>query len=683
MRIPAFIYQRHEGRIKVFGVRLLSGVFTLVAFFLLALGIWEIAPYCVQDPLPLLLERPSARLYTDIQGRPLYAHSGYDAQWRFDLTLQEISPDAIRAMLIAEDANFYSHNGVDTLAVLRALWQNVTSFSIVSGASTISMQVASLAMGRDRSLWGKFLQAARARKMERLHSKEEILTAYLNHTPYGGKITGLEAAARYYFNTSAKELTFAETTLLCGIPQRPNALRLDRHFAAARERQRRLLKMMVRRSFLTPEEATLLFEEAGLRCRDYTQPASFQRLARCDENYHAIKAGYPIRLDWQQTALSLLRQQQQRLPFVNDGACVVLDRKAPEAPILYIGTLDFSNPKDGQVDAARAKRSAGSVLKPFFYAAAIQGGQLSPSTLLLDAPLRYKDYAPTNYDATYHGWVSTEKALADSLNTPVIRLLHDLGEERVQTTFEALRLPLGQQAGLTFALGTGGTSLLQLVKAYHALSEVFSPETEVLIAHMLRRPLPHTDLDVAWKTGTANNNTDAWCVGWTPDYVVGIWLGNKDGQRSDALVGIEAAAPLVGDIFNLLYTQQRPPFWQEPSATTTLCKKTGLRAAPTCEARFAGFVHPTIPLLQCRCSQMATPSVPLILSPLAATYRGERVTLPLLATHTQTQWFLDGRPIASTLLTLTPGVYKLQAISPEKTETLSFTIISDKEPRAK
>ncbi|MDO4528373.1 MAG: transglycosylase domain-containing protein, partial [bacterium] len=591
------------------------------AFFLFIFGAWIIAPYCVEDPLPRLLSRKPACIYTDIHGVPIYAHSGYDAQWRFDVSLDEVSKDTIQVMLIAEDADFYKHNGVDYTAVLRAFWQNITSASIVSGASTISMQVASLSTGRERSLWGKFLQAARARKMERLHSKEEILTAYLNHTPYGGKITGIEAAARYYFNTSAKDLTFAETTLLCGIPQRPNALRLDRHFEAARKRQQRLLHMMVRKDILSRDEAISIYEHAGVRCRDYSQPASFQRIAKCDENYHAIKANYPIRIDWQQHVLHLLRQQRNHLPHVNDAACVVLDRNAPDRPIIYIGTLDFSNPKDGQVDAARAIRSAGSILKPFFYATAIQGGSLAPNTLLLDAPIRYKDYAPTNYDGTYQGWVSAQTALADSLNTPVIRLFHSIGEEHITETFKALKLPLGERPGLTFALGTGGTTLLDIVNAYHSIGDVFSPETETLIAMMLRRHLPHTPLDVAWKTGTANNNTDAWCVGWTPDYVVGVWFGNKDGHRSDALVGVEIAAPMVGEVFNLLYTHHHPPFWTEPSTITQLCKKTGLRAAPHCKERFNGFTHPSIPLLQCQCHLPSSPSTPLILSPLAATYR--------------------------------------------------------------
>lgn len=645
-------------------------------FIGLGLCAWCIAPYCVEDPLPTLLKRSPATLYTDANGHLLYAHSGYDAQWRFDVPLERISPDAIRATLIAEDADFYKHAGVDYGALARAFWQNLTSGKIISGASTISMQVASLAIGRKRSIWSKFLQAARARKMERLHPKEEILAAYLNHAPYGGKITGIEAAARYYFNATARDLTFAEATLLCGLPQRPNAFRLDRHFEAARIRQQRLLKMMVRRNFLTEAQAKEIFETAGLRCRDYSRPADFQRVAKPDENLHALKAGYPIHTEWQKHTLMRLRQQQARLANVNDGACVILDRNAPEKPIVYIGTLHFDSPEAGQVDAARAQRSAGSVLKPFFYAAAIHGGLITADTQLLDAPLRYADYAPENYDGTYRGWVSARDALADSLNTPVIRLLNTLGEERVTALFQSLQLPLGKQPGLTFALGTGGVTLLQLVSAYHHLPDILSPDTETLVAHMLRRPLPHTELDVAWKTGTANNNTDAWCVGWTPDYVVGVWFGNKSGRRSEALVGVDAAAPIVGDLFNLLYAQRTPPFWNEPSAQQTLCKTTGLRASTQCTERINGFVHPTTPLQLCNCTLKPTVDTPLILSPLSATYRGNALSLPLVSSLPNTRWFLDGHPVEPPLLHLTPGAYTLRAISGTKVESCKLTVIS-------
>jgi penicillin-binding protein 1C len=226
------------------------------------------------------------------------------------------------------------------------------------------------------------------------------------------------------------------------------------------------------------------------------------------------------------------------------------------------------------------------------------------------------------------------------------------------------------------ALGTGGASLLEVTNAYHRLPEVFSPETEILLASMLRRPLPHTSLDVAWKTGTSNHHTDAWCVGWTPEFVVGVWFGNKSGERSEALVGVELAAPVVGDLFNLLYIGRPHPFWDEPSSTQMLCEATGLRAAPHCQKRKSGFVHPRYPLLQCTCWKTPHPTTPLILSPLSATYCGNPVSLPLISTHTNVVWYLNGARISTPQLLLTPGVYTLQAIAGERVEKVNLFVKS-------
>ncbi len=572
---------RHLPRLRRLGARLLALAGSGALLFALA---WSLAPRFVADPLPVLEARAPARWVYDRNGKRLAAFRGDDYAWRFPVPLSAISPEVLRATLIAEDANFYRHRGVDYGAALRALWQNVTSLRIVSGASTLSMQVAGLATGRRRSLWGKFLQAARARKMEQLHTKAEILAAYLNHAPYGGQYIGIEAAAQAYFNTSAATLTFGEATLLCGLPQRPNALRPDRHPQAARQRQRRLLDMMVRRGELTQAQADEAYASAILRFRDPPTRPHFERLSQPNENRHALLAGHPIDGELQADALALLRRHLARLPGVTDGACVILRAGSPD-PVVYLGTLHFASPAAGQVDAAIARRQAGSTLKPFFFAEAIEGGLLVPATRLLDAPIRYGTYAPGNYDGTFLGTLSAAEALARSLNTPVIRLLAELGETRCLRLLDKLHLAPAQESGLALALGTGGVSLLSLTRAYHALPTHFSPETAELIAHMLRRPLPGTALDIAWKTGTANNNTDAWCVGWTPEWTVGVWFGNKRGGRAAALVGIEAAAPAVGELFTRLYAGHPPPLWPNTCPLAPLCPESGLTPGPGCCAR--------------------------------------------------------------------------------------------------
>ena len=646
--------------------RLRWALLTGALLFLLAAVAWWVAPCFVEDPLPQLLARRPARVVEDCTGQPIAAFRGEADAWCFPVPLAAISPEAIRATLIAEDANFYRHGGVDYGAVLRALWQNATSFRTVSGASTLSMQVVTLSVGRERSLRGKLMQALRARKMERLHTKKEILEAYLNHAPYGGKYEGIEAAAQAYFGISAAELTFAEATLLCGLPQRPNTFRPDRHPEAARQRQRRLLDMMVRRGCLSAEEADAAFRSAPLRLRDFSRPPFFQRLAQPDENRHAILAGYPIDAHLQAVALQLLRKQGEALPGVNDGACVILRRAAPDplAPCCYIGTLDFSAPRDGQVDAAAALRSAGSTLKPFFFAEAMDGGLLVPATRLLDAPLRVGDYAPVNYVGDYVGACSARYALASSLNTPVVRLLNELGEARCVACLTRLGLPPARRSGLSLALGTGGASLLALTRAYAQLDRFFTVGTACLVADMLRRPLPRCSLDVAWKTGTANNNTDAWCIGWTPDYTIGVWFGNKSGARAPALVGASAAAPVVGELFTHLYRGQPPPHWEAPIASAPLCRESGLTPTEACRGTFLASVHPTIPLRRCtRCTPGCAPAEPLrILEPHSSIYRGAAVRLPLQANRSGVRWLCDGTPLAPDAreVTLTPGLHTLR-----------------------
>ncbi len=638
-------------------------LWSALALTIVGAGAWMVTPWCVADPLTLLEARAPAKIYTDRTGVPLYAQRGWDYQWRFPVELDAIHPEVLQATLAAEDAGFYEHAGVDYGAALRALWQNVTSGRIVSGASTISMQVASLAMGRERSLWAKFLQAARARKMERSHTKEEILAAYLNHLPFGGKIYGIEAAARMYFGLSAKDLTFAETTFLCGIPQRPNTFRPDRHPERTRQRQRRLLKMMVRRDLLTEAEAEACFQSAGVRLRDFTQPADFQRIARPNENLHALLAGYPIAAPLQATVLKVLRKQVKQLEGVRDGACVVLRKGEVEA---YIGTLDFDRPHTGQVDAAKASRSAGSILKPFIFAEAIEGGVLVPETKVLDAPVRYGDYAPTNYETElYLGVVSASEALAKSLNTPVIRLLEELGDQRLCERFTRLGLPPAKEGGLTLALGTGGATLLDLVRAYERLERDFSPGTAALIAKMLRQPLPNCSLDVAWKTGTANNNTDAWCVAWTPEVVVGVWFGNKEGTPSEDLVGVTAAAPVVGEILTHLYRYETPPHWEEVTTTAELCAQSGLAKAVHCTGTFSGLVHPTVPLKRCdRCTPSSSTELQ-ILSPIPRTYYGTEVTFNLETNQEKVRWLHNGTMLGEiTTITLPQGQHTLLAIPP-------------------
>jgi len=649
--------------------------------------VWGVAPCFVDDPMIVLARQTPCRVWTDRNSHVLWNERTYDARWCFPVPLDRISPHVVRVILAAEDASFYSHSGVDYNAVCRALWQNLSSARRISGASTISMQLAGMALPPGRhDLKRKFLQAALARKMERRHAKEEILTEYLNRIPFGGKICGVEAAARYYFGLPAAQLNLAEATFLCGLPQKPNYLRPDRHPARAKERQRIVLKLLTRRGKLTAEEAQRILRQEPLRLRDFRYRSTFEGAADPGELRHvfaaAKKGGTRTTIDRELhfRVLALLRAQQQRLKGVSSGAALLVDNGTGEV-LVYIGTLDFSAKPDGEVDVVRAVRSAGSSLKPFIYAEAVSGGLLVNSTVIPDAPLRYGNYAPGNYDGRFRGKVTAGFALSHSLNTPAVRLVAKLGETRVCETFRRAglagnRFGRKQSPGLSLALGTEGYTLWDITRAYAMLASggvpvelsltpgaggkkagrrCFSEAVCLMISTMLReRPFGYGGLDVAWKTGTSNNNCDGWCFAYTPDYTLGVWFGNKDGRRAAVLSGASAALPAACEIFELLYRGKTPPRWPDKTKILELrelCAESGLTPGVFCPRRSRQTAIPGLPLAACASCAPAPRRKLRILSPAPKQYRAapgkNTVRLELRADRQNVLWFLNNRPIGA------------------------------------
>lgn len=667
---------------------------------------WIIAPYFVEDPLPKIYQRTPVRIWCDRNGVPLYYERTWQYEWRFDITLDDIPKDVISFMINTEDERFYHHHGIDYIAITRALFQNLFSGRIVSGASTISMQIAAMNYGAGkRSISQKLIQAVKARKMEMLHSKREILEAYFNNLPYGGSLYGLEAAARYYFGMTSKDLTIVEASVLCGLPQAPNRFRPDRHPDLAKLRQSRVLDSQVREGLLSREEADRIFYHERLPYRDFSFPAEFESLGQLRELgfiidteqpfAHGDEARKTLTIDSLLTERihKMLKRKVSELSDVRDGAALLIDAKSGDI-LAYVGTLDFDSPNGGQVDSVKAIRSAGSVLKPFIYYEALCAGRIVGDSVLLDAPVRYAGYQPKNYDGAYRGRVSASDALANSYNTPVIRLLAHLGEERISKSFYSHGLVVDGQVktnGLSLALGTAGYRLFDIVYGYKNLvPEINNDRNDAarsMIAEMLRsNPLFGTSHPIAWKTGTSNNNCDAWCVGYTTDYVLGVWFGNKDGKRSKSLIGLEAAAPVVGEIFQMLYLRKRPPFWREMdfySERATLCKDTGLLASSNCKEKFVGRVLKGIPLNPCAGCNTLSGTV-TILSPAPKTYQrlegSDTVTLTLIASDKNVVWFVDGVPLkqGTRAYDFPHGNHKLSAVplDPNKSSTeVSITVL--------
>ncbi len=653
------------------------------ALLLLVPLIWLAAPALIADPMLELARMTPVRCYFDRTGKVFKFEPTYDYEWRFPVRLDAISPAARQVMLGAEDARFYQHGGVDYPALARAAYQNLFSRRIVSGASTITMQLASLVQppGRRRTLAGKIEQMLMARKLEWRYPKDRILEEYLNRIPFGGKIYGIEAAARYYFGTSAAELDLAQSSLLCGLPQRPNAYRPDRYLERARRRQQLVLQLLARHRVLSEAEAERIFREVRLPFRDFRSPPPFEIPENRQLVHYAAaaleEAGRDqFRIDCAVDAgliakvAAVLTRRAAQLSGVADAAAVVLDSRTGEV-LVSLGTLDPGRPGDGEVDVTRARRSAGSVLKPFLYAAAIDGGLITADTVLLDAPLRFGSYAPGNYDGTFRGRVSAREALAESYNTPAIRLLARLGEKRVLGLFDSLGLGLpepGREAGLSLALGTAGYRLLDLAAASRALAaggeyrpptflagrktpvrRVFSPGAAAMVSAMLRsRRLPGCDAEIAWKTGTSNNHCDAWCFAFNSDYTVGVWFGNKSGKPSEALVGVLAAAPAAGEIFTLLGSARAFSPWPSAAAeleTVELCAGSGLTPGVACPRRQKLPVLRQVPLRRCEECGREAAARPVIFSPAPKSYladRGGKVKLPVALSPGGFDLFADG-----------------------------------------
>lgn len=674
---------------------------------------WIAAPFFVADPMPSVLARTPARTWCDRNGVPLYCERTWMHEWRFDVPLSEISTNALAIMIATEDARFYRHHGIDYRAILRAFFQNAASLRIISGASTISMQTAAMDYhsGR-RSLLQKFIQAAKARKMERLHTKSEILEAYFNNLPFGGNIYGIEAASSFYFGMHARDLGLDEAAMLCGLPQRPNRLRPDRHPEAALRRRDLVLEGLVRRGVISAEEAAEVMARRP-RFRDFSIPAPFEQIGAAREWSFVIPPHGPMRHGNPQevrlqidAALTrdisaMLKRRAEAAHGVRDAAAIVIDIQSGDV-IAHVGTLDFDSPFGGQVDAASAIRSAGSTIKPFIYAEAIGGGMLVADSPVEDAPIRFADYRPENFGGGFAGRITAAQALSRSLNTPAVRLLARLGLDRISARLDAAGLSSpGQSAtnGLSLALGTAGYRLDRLTAAYATLAPKSrdgngdaaqmdaADGVRAMIGEMLRSlPLPGTSLQVAWKTGTSNNNCDAWCFAYTPDFAVGVWFGNKDGTRSDSLVGAEIAAPAAGEIFERLYARRPPPSWPFPpdyQRKASLCASSGLIATPSCPGTIEGMVLEKTPLALCE-SCGRTSGTPSIASPAPVLYRladgAKSIKLDLDAGGAAVSWFVDGSmlPEETKSASFGAGHHRVTAIpldSPAPSAQVEFSVL--------
>jgi penicillin-binding protein 1C len=527
---------------------------------------------------PLGRDLEASHVVLDREGRLLRAYTTSDGRWRLPATAKDVDPRFLKLLFAYEDKRFREHHGVDAFALTRAALQFATSGHIVSGGSTITMQVARLLEPRHhRSLSAKMRQIARALELERALSKQQILALYLTLAPYGGNLEGIRAASLAYFGKEPRHLSLAEAALLVALPQSPELRRPDRFPDTARAARDRVLDRAAAAG-VVPRDEIARAESAAVpharRLLPVLAPHAADQVAASepDRRIHRLTIDAAL----QKSLQELTRERAHALGPQISVAILVVDNESGEVRARVASADYFDERRAGQVDMTQALRSPGSTLKPFIYGLGFEDGLLHPETLIDDKPVRYGSYTPENFDLTFQGTVTVRRALQMSLNVPAIAVLGQVGVSRLSArltqTGAALVLPKGEAPGLAMGLGGVGIKLWDLVMLYAGLARLGSAlplnEREGVAAAN-----PHRLLDsvaawyvgniligapppdnappgrIAFKTGTSYGYRDAWAIGFDGRMTIGIWVGRPDGAPVPGLVGRAAAAPILFDAF--------------------------------------------------------------------------------------------------------------------------------------
>lgn len=565
-------------------LRRLARILLAILPAVFALGVLLLVIIDAASPFPIeRLERaPKSPVVIDRNGRILFARTAADDQWRMPATLDRVAPSAIEATIAAEDSRYYAHPGVDLIAIARAVGQNLRERRIVSGASTITMQVCDMMEKSERSWSAKCIEAFRAVQLERIRSKDQILEYYLTEAPYGGNIRGIETAARHYFGRPASLLTLAESALLAGIPQSPERYRPDRFPQVARDRRNVVLQYMFDQGFINHDEMKAALTEP-VRLYDDRSQGRLSHVAMAALARRPGGGTTTIDSALQDAMESIVHRHEMRLPAQAHVAVAVIDVES--AGILaWIGSSDFNRPRDGQNDGVLAWRSPGSALKPFVYAAAFEAQRLAPDSIVPDVSMDRAGWSPENFDGTQHEEVTVADALRRSLNVPALLTAERIGIDRCAGVMQSVgvRFRDGAVARARLSLATGGAEvrLLDLTNAYATLARggerqsprlfaddvservrVLNESTcralDAILSSHARRPIGFEGAAVdqqpwfVWKTGTSSARRDAWAVGHNRKLAIGVWVGRFDGVSDPQFVGRIAAEPILAEIFAL------------------------------------------------------------------------------------------------------------------------------------
>ena len=585
----------------------LAGILLLPAF----LGMVLFGVFNAIYPLDL----PKINVSTTVvasHGEVLRQFSDDKGVFRHWTTLDAVSPAYLEALIAYEDRYFYQHPGVNPLSTLRALTQWIRHQSIISGSSTLTMQVARLLYPHERTISGKIEQMFRALQLELKLSKDEILTLYINLAPMGGNIEGVSSASERYFSKKASELTLAESALFVALPQRPSIYRPDRDLQSAREARDKVLTRL--RDFSVIDERTYL--EATKDPINYTPsetahyaPLLAEKLKRENPDSHLIQT--TIDYELQRTVEAFLLKESEKFAPRVSSAILIIHNQTHEIKT-YIGSVDlFDRSRAGFIDMVTSIRSPGSTLKPFAYGLALDYGIVHEASLLTDVPRSFNGYEPQNFDRKFRGRVPMSRALQHSLNVPVVQVFQHLTPHFFLKSLRdaGIRLHVGTPT-LSLILGGVGTSLEEQVRLFSSLGTngqvypltvlmkdedtsdqassqsqnagkaLLSPEANWIITKILRGVNPPKRLNtrgIAWKTGTSYGYRDAWAIGTSPDWTVGVWIGRPDGVPNVGMLAGDISAPMLFDIFSLLPKDQHHFIKPEEVEQAEICWPSGRR----------------------------------------------------------------------------------------------------------
>jgi penicillin-binding protein 1C len=552
---------------------------SLAAFLALAWGGLEWADRAFPPPAAFTI--PVSTEIVDRDGNLLRAFATPDGRWRLATNLDEVDPQFLKMLIAYEDKRFWDHDGVDVLALLRAAGQFAEHGRIVSGGSTLSMQLARLMEPRQsRSFGAKALQILRAIQIERRLSKRQILERYLTLAPYGGNLEGVRAASLAYFGKEPKRLTLSEAALLVALPQLPERRRPDRNVELAHAARDRVLERMVKAGVIDEPDAKRAALDPVSAVRHPLPAFAAHASGRAVRNA-------PTELRHQ---LTISRRVQEGLEQVARAAAKKVGPKLSVAMVMAdartgdilgeVGSSDFFDPsRSGWIDMTDIVRSPGSTLKPFIYGLAMEQGLVAQETLIEDRPTDFSGYRPKNFDMSYQGDVSIRQALQLSLNVPAIRLLDAVGPARLVARFRQVgvkpELPKNEPPGLAIGLGGVGVTLRDLVQLYTGLANggevkglhdgteppgspaplggtVLDDRAAWQISDILagvRPPQGAAARGIAYKTGTSYGYRDAWSIGYDGRYVLGVWVGRADATAIPGLSGYVSAAPILFEGF--------------------------------------------------------------------------------------------------------------------------------------